>query len=167
NTSPEQATAESPEKAVEEVTDSEVKEAIINDLAEEENNKREDAPENNDQAIELNDLEVHFIDVGQADAILLEYSEDKEDLLILIDSENWNLYSAVNYLEQMNVQILDLLVGTHPHSDHIGQMDTIINELDVAEVWMSGDVTTTQVFERVLNAIDENNVDYNEPRIGE
>src|SRR5690625_7497508 len=46
-------------------------------------------------------------------------------------------------------------------------MDTIINELDVAEVWMSGDVTTTQVFERVLNAIDENNVDYNEPRIGE
>src|SRR5699024_4052020 len=46
-------------------------------------------------------------------------------------------------------------------------MDTFITELDLAELWMSGDVTTTIVFERVLNAIDENNVDYNEPRIGE
>src|SRR5690625_739364 len=85
NTSPEQATEESPEKAVEEVTDSEVKEEVKNEPAEEENNKQEDAPENNDQAIELNDLEVHFIDVGQADAILLEYSEDKEDFHILIE----------------------------------------------------------------------------------
>jgi len=167
NTSPEQSIEESPEKAVEEVADSEVKEEVKNEPAEQENNKQEDAPENNDQAIELNDLEVHFIDVGQADAILLEYSEDKEDFHILIDSGDWNSHVAVNYLEQMNVEKLDLLVGTHPHSDHIGQMDTIINELDVAEVWMSGDVTTTQVFERVLNAIDENNVDYNEPRIGE
>src|SRR5699024_5713672 len=108
NTSPEQATEESPEKAVEEVTDSEVKEEK-NDLAEEENNKQEDAPENNDQAIELNDLEVHFIDVGQADAILLEYSEDKEDFHILIDSGDWNSHAAVNYLEQMNVEKLDLL----------------------------------------------------------
>src|SRR5699024_1673579 len=63
NTSPEQATEESREKAVEEVPDSEVKEEVKKDLAEEENNKQEDAPENNDQPIELNDLEVHFIDV--------------------------------------------------------------------------------------------------------
>src|SRR5699024_1245658 len=80
---------ESNEKAVEEVNDTEVKEEVKNDIAEEENNKQEDAPENNDQAIELNDLEVHFIDVGQADAILLEYSEDKEDFHILIDSGDW------------------------------------------------------------------------------
>src|SRR5690625_4922123 len=65
NTSPEQATEESPEKAVEEVTDSEVKEEVKNDLAEQENNKQEDAPENNDQAIELNDLEVHLLMLGK------------------------------------------------------------------------------------------------------
>src|SRR5699024_9885588 len=103
NTSPEQATVESPEAAVEEVTDAEVKEEVKNELAEQENNKQDDAPENNDQAIELNDLELHYIDVGQADAILLEYSEDKEDFHILIDSGDWNSHAAVNYLEQMNV----------------------------------------------------------------
>src|SRR5699024_12539840 len=116
---------------------------VKNDLAEEENNKQEDAPENNDQAIELNDLEVHFIDVGQADAILLEYSEDKEDFHILFDSGDWNSHAAVNYLEQMNVEKLDILVGTHPHSAHICQMERIISGLDVAEVWMSGYLTTT------------------------
>src|SRR5699024_10936243 len=136
-----------------------VKEEVKNEPAEEENNKQEDAPENNDQAIELNDVEVHFIDVGQADAILLEYSEDKEDFHILIDSGDWNSHAAVDYLEQMNVEKLERLGGTHHHSDHIGQMDTIINELDDGEVWMSGDVKTTQVFERVLNAIDANKVD--------
>src|SRR5699024_11676921 len=106
-------------------TESEIKEEVKNEPAEEENNKQEDAPENNDQAIELNDLEVHFIDVGQADAILLEYSEDKEDFHILIDSRDWNSHAAVNYLEQMNVEQLDLLVGTHHHSNHIGLMYTI------------------------------------------
>src|SRR5699024_1451368 len=100
NTSPEQATEESPEKAVEEVTDSEVKEEVKNEPAEEENNKQEDAPENNDLAIELNDLDDKFIDVGQADSILLAYSDDKEDIHILIDRGNWNSHAAVNYLEQ-------------------------------------------------------------------
>src|SRR5690625_7946930 len=59
NTSPEQSIEESPKKAVEEVADSEVKEEVKNEHAEQENNKQENATENNDQAIELNDLIVH------------------------------------------------------------------------------------------------------------
>src|SRR5699024_5560123 len=129
NTSPDQATEEAPEKAEEEVTDSEVKEGVKYEHAEEERHRQKDDLENNDQAIELNDLEVYFIDVGQADAILLEYSEDKEDFHILIDSGDWNSHAAVNYLEQMNVEKLDHLVGTHPHSAHICQMERIISGL--------------------------------------
>lgn len=115
----------------------------------------------------LNDLKAHFIDVGQGDAILLEYSTTQKKYNILIDSGDWRSSAAVNYLNQLNTKDIDLLVGTHPHADHIGQMDRIINEFNVDEVWMSGEIATTQVFERTINAIEKNNVDYYEPRSGE
>ena len=67
----------------------------------------------------------------------------------------------------MNVKHIDLLVGTHLHADHIGQMDTIINQFKVTEVWMSGAIATSQVFEQALLAIEHNDVGYNEPRNGE
>src|SRR5699024_10725110 len=147
------ATEESPEKAVEEVTDSEVKEEVKNDLAEQENNKQEDAPENNDQAIELNDLEVHFIDVGQADAILLEYSEDKEDFHILIDSPDWITHTAVYYLDLLNVQMLELLVVIDLNNYNICQINKIFNNNDLTEVQMQADVITIEVFKHILSAI--------------
>jgi len=174
----EQAEKETKEKAKEEAeqkakeeTEQKAKEAAEQKAREKADKaakeKAKTAKDKADKKANLNDLKAHFIDVGQADAIFLEYSEGDKNYNILIDSGDWNSNAAVNYLEQMNIKQLDLLVGTHPHSDHIGQMDTIINQLDVSEVWMSGDVTTTQVFERVINAIDDNDVDYNEPRSGE
>ncbi len=115
----------------------------------------------------LETLKVHFIDVGQADAALLEFSDENGNYNILIDSGDWNSNGAITYLKQLGTRDIDLLVGTHPHSDHIGQMDNIINEFNVDEVWMSGDIATSQVFERVIDAIETNDVGYNEPRAGE
>lgn len=122
----------------------------------------EEAKKNN-----LSDLKAHFIDVGQGDAILLEYSSDETNYNILIDSGDWRSEAAVNYLNQMNVKDIDVLVGTHPHADHIGQMATIIDQFNVSEVWMSGAIATSQVFERTLHAIENNDVGYNEPKSGE
>ena len=59
------------------------------------------------------------------------------------------------------------MIGTHPHADHIGQMDKILHAVDVSEVWMSGDITTSQTFERVMIGIEESGVGYHEPRAGE
>src|SRR5699024_666273 len=127
----EQAEKETKEKAKEEAEQKAKEKA---DKAAKE--KAKTAKDKADKKANLNDLKAHFIDVGQADAIFLEYSEGDKNYNILIDSGDWNSNAAVNYLEQMNIKQLDLLVGTHPHSDHIGQMDTIINQLDVSEVWM-------------------------------
>lgn len=113
------------------------------------------------------ELTVHYIDVGQGDAVLMEYKDDGKDYKVMIDSGDWNNDSAVKYLEELGVKDIDLFVGSHPHSDHIGQMDKIINEFNVEEAWMTGDEATSQNYERVLDAIDENNVEYNEPRAGE
>ncbi|RXJ04052.1 MBL fold metallo-hydrolase [Anaerobacillus alkaliphilus] len=106
---------------------------------------------------------IHFIDVGQGDATLLQ----GPDFTILIDAGRHDREDVVPYLRSVGVETIDLLVGTHPHADHIGQMDKVINAFPVKEVWMSGDSHTTQTFERVLNAIIEHEVDYYEPRAGE
>lgn len=116
---------------------------------------------------DLEGLKVHFIDVGQADAALLEYQDDGKEYHILIDSGDWKDNRTVDYLNKEGITDLDLLVGTHPHSDHIGKMDEIIEDFNVEEVWMSGDDATSQVFERVVDAIESNDVDYNEPKAGE
>jgi DNA uptake protein ComE-like DNA-binding protein len=65
------------------------------------------------------------------------------------------------------VKQIDLLVGTHPHSDHIGQMDKVIRNFDVKEVWMRGE-HTSQVFERVIDALlASDKTSFHEPSAGE
>lgn len=112
---------------------------------------------------QFSEMKVHFIDVGQADAALIQY----DDRSILIDSGDWNGNETVNYLNELGVKKLDLIVGSHPHADHIGQIDKIINEIEVDEVWMSGGTTTSQVFQRVLTAIEQRDIGYDEPRTGD
>lgn len=109
------------------------------------------------------DLTVHYIDVGQGDATLLQGS----DFTILIDAGRHDGNEVVPYLNHVGVESLDLIIATHPHADHIGQIDKVIESFDVGEVWMNGDETTSQTFERVLDAVLSNETSYNEPRAGE
>ncbi|MBU9721479.1 MBL fold metallo-hydrolase [Bacillus alkalicola] len=108
-------------------------------------------------------MEVHFIDVGQGDATLFL----GPDFTILVDAGRHERNDVVPYLKNHGVSNIDLLIGTHPHADHIGQMDKVIENFDVAEVWMSGDEHTSQTFERVLDAILASEAEYYEPRAGE
>ncbi|MBU9712135.1 MBL fold metallo-hydrolase [Bacillus tamaricis] len=108
-------------------------------------------------------MEVHFIDIGQGDATLLK----GPDFTILIDAGRHDRNDVVPYLQNEGVTSLDLVIGTHPHADHIGQMDKVLEQLDVKEVWMSGDEHTSRTFERVLDAILDSDADYHEPRAGE
>ncbi|SDJ80560.1 MBL fold metallo-hydrolase [Sediminibacillus albus] len=111
----------------------------------------------------LPELKVHYIDVGQADAALVEFGV----YAMLIDAGNWNSSNVVNYLAAQDIQQLDIVVGTHPDADHIGQLDKVIEQVDVGEVWMSGNASTSQTFQRVMEAIEANGVDYDEPRAGD
>lgn len=109
------------------------------------------------------ELNITFLDVGQADATLLE----TENHTILVDAGHWQKDDVSAYLRERGVESIDLLIGTHPHADHIGQMDSIIQQFSVGEVWMSGDRHTSATFERVLDAIQNSSARYNEPRRGE
>lgn len=108
-------------------------------------------------------LVAHFIDVGQGDATLFEF----DGYTVLIDTGNWNGEETVQYLEAQGVEKLDIVVGTHPDADHIGQLDQVLEQFETGEVWMSGNASTSDVFIRALEAIEANEVDYYEPRAGE
>ncbi|NMA64672.1 MAG: MBL fold metallo-hydrolase [Clostridiaceae bacterium] len=95
-------------------------------------------------------LEVHFIDVGQADSVLVIQG----DSAMLIDAGNNADSSLVTqYIKSKGISRLDYAVGTHPHEDHIGGMDAVINNFDIGKVIMPKVAANTRTFEDVVNAI--------------
>ncbi len=69
-------------------------------------------------------LSVHFIDVGQADSILIQTPAGKN---ILVDGgNNADGGLVVDYLRAHGVSNLAAVVATHPHEDHAGGLDTVI-----------------------------------------
>lgn len=81
-----------------------------------------------DKEIDNYDLQVHFIDVGKADSILIKY-KDKNILIDAGDMDSKN--SVVQYMKRCGVKKLDLLVNTHPDKDHLGQMTNVVYEFDI------------------------------------
>ena len=114
----------------------------------------------------LAELRVHFIDVGQGDSILIQYEEHN----MLIDGgDRWNRVGdkLVRYLNQQDVDMVDVLVSTHPHADHIGGLDDVLFNFEVAQIYGSGKVHTTQTYENYLELIDEQNIPFDTPRRGD
>ncbi|MBR7554744.1 MBL fold metallo-hydrolase [Allobacillus sp. GCM10007491] len=149
------------EKDVEEKSN----EGLEIEVTDENNQADEDA--NNSTANPEGKLTVHYIDVGQGDATLLQAVEGEETFNLLIDAGDWTGDEVVPYLKSQSVESLDVVIGTHIHADHIGQLDEVIQKFPVDEVWMTGNVHTTSAFEDVLTAIEQSEASYVEPRSGE
>ncbi len=111
-------------------------------------------------------LWVYFLNVDQADSILLK----GPDFTILIDARRHDRNDVLGYLQKLGIKEIDLLIGTHPHSDHIGQFPAVLDNTFVKEVWMSGDVANTTIYERTIEAIlrsqQTKDTKYREPRAG-
>ena len=100
-------------------------------------------------------LEVTFIDVGQADSILLE----NEGQYMLVDAgNNEDGPKLVTYLQGLGITDFSYVVGTHPHEDHIGGLDDIIKDFNIKTFYMPDVITTTKTFEEVLDALESKNI---------
>lgn len=96
-------------------------------------------------------LKVHYIDVGQGDSILIQTPNGKN---MLIDAgTNESTSKVTSYLSRLGITQLDIIAGTHPHEDHIGEMDAVINMFKVGKVYMPKVISTTQTYEDVITAI--------------
>ena len=109
-------------------------------------------------------LAVHFIDVGQGDSILAE----SDGHYMLIDAgENDQAGTVVSYLKAEGVTKLDYVIGTHPHSDHIGGLDKIIDTFPVDKVLLPPVEHTTRTFEDVLDSIASRGLKITKPAPGD
>ena len=101
---------------------------------------------------------VHFIDVGQADAILIQSNNHA----VLIDAATTSAVPAIQaHLERHNISTIDVVVATHPHADHIGGMAQIIDLFDVHAIWMPDVTHNTRTFERMMDAVENNGLEIN------
>lgn len=112
-------------------------------------------------SMDIGNSYVHYIDVGQGDCELIVASDGTT---MLIDSGEKE-YGAVvlNYLETLGITKLDYVIATHPHSDHMGGLATVISsELEIGKIYMpqiAADYTpTTKTYENFLQAVADKNM---------
>ena len=87
---------------------------------------------------------------------------------MLIDAgNNEDGEMLVNNLKQLNVEKIDYLIGTHPHEDHIGGMDNIINNFEIGTIYMPNVQTNTKTFEDVLDAVSNKNLKIETPKVND
>lgn len=109
-------------------------------------------------------LEIHFIDVGQADSIFIKKGQEA----MLIDAgNNKDGKTVVDYIKNQNVSKLNYVIGTHPHADHIGGLDDVIDNLDIDKLIMPNAIANTKTFEDVLDSIDKKGLKITKPKVGD
>lgn len=141
-----------------------IAESILESTREDIPEEPEEIEDSSDEPIDIEEpveLQVHFIDVGQGDSILIQTPSSN----VLIDGGERNS-GALEYLKGLNLDELDIVIGTHAHSDHIGGLINIINSIKVQEVIDPGAIHTTKTFEEYLIAIDGNDIKFTEGRKG-
>jgi len=110
------------------------------------------------------EIAVSFIDVGQGESILIRSANHA----VLIDGgEHAQRNAVLNYLRDAGVRRLDYVVATHPHSDHIGGLVTVLSQLEIGRVVMPDVTHTTDTFRRFLEAIDNRNIPVTIPNPGD
>ena len=110
------------------------------------------------------ELKVHFIDVGQADSILVQCGNEN----MLIDAGNNDDEGTLKkYLDNLKITDFKYVVGTHPHEDHIGSLDYIINSFKIGNIYMPNVTSTTKTFENVVTAASRQSEQFTAPKVGD
>ncbi len=107
-------------------------------------------------------INVHFIDVGQGDATFIELPNNE---CMLIDAGERSYGDVVkNYIEKLGYSSIDYVIGTHPHTDHIGGLENIINSFGIGSIYMPMVTSNSKTFESLINTISSKDLKINSAR---
>ena len=100
---------------------------------------------------------VSFIDVGQGNCTLLRCGGKT----ILVDSgEVGAAQTVIGYINNLNIDTLDCVLVTHPHSDHMGAMTKLLYEFKIKDFIMpeipEKIIPTSRIYEKFLTAVSDN-----------
>lgn len=119
--------------------------------------------ENSEQILEGDTIKIYYFDVGQADSILL--TSNNQSMLIDAGTNDAGA-TVVKDIKNLGITKLDYVIGTHPHEDHIGGIDDVINNFDIGTIYMPKIQNNTKTFEDVLDAIANKNLKVTTPDVG-
>lgn len=112
---------------------------------------------------ETSALRIHYIDVGQGDAILIQVNHKN----FLIDSGPSDSQSKIlGYLKNLDINKFDYILATHPHEDHIGNMTAIIKKYEITTFLAPKVTTNTSTFKNMLLALKNKNMHINAIKVG-
>lgn len=103
-------------------------------------------------------VSIYFLDVGQGDSSIIITPDDK---VVMIDSGS-DESLILNYLQNLGISHIDLLIASHAHADHISGMDKIIAKYKPKAFIDPGIPHTTATYQRMITAIDKYNINYYE-----
>jgi competence protein ComEC len=108
----------------------------------------------------VNQLEVYFMDVGQADC---EIVRCRDANMIIDTGTNATASSLVSTIKHMGINKFDVAIGTHPHEDHIGGLDAVINNFGIGKIYMPDVTADTKTYTDVITAIQNHDYSITSP----
>ena len=105
-------------------------------------------------AFALEPIEIHFMDVGHGDAILIKGPENQN---VLVDIGNLSAgYRVRNYLKVQNVSSLSAVIITHMHPDHVGGVFVVLPDMNVAKVYDNGaEFPKSELWKEYMKLVNE------------
>lgn len=116
------------------------------------------------------EMEVTFLDVGQADAVHIRTPGGKE---VLIDAGRWSPMSNSGdrvlypYFEHNQIESLDAILLSHPHADHIGGMPVLMEKMNINVVYQSNFEYDSVLYKTIMKLSEEKNIEVRYPVAGE
>ena len=96
-------------------------------------------------------LYIDFLDVGQGDAIYFSTPDGYDGLID--GGPNYKVLNELGKSMAIGDRVIDLLMATHPDSDHIGGLDGVLERYEIKEIWINDAVHTTETYIKFLEAV--------------
>jgi len=107
-------------------------------------------------SLENQQLQVHFLDVGQGDAILIQ-TPNEQNILIDGGPDSTILYELGDVMPFYDHEI-DIMILTHPHSDHVAGLVDVLKKYDVKQIYYTGVIHTAPDYIAWLEEIKDQGV---------
>ena len=111
---------------------------------------------------EVYPFQMYFIDVGEADCILIKYNDE----YTLVDAgNNKDGKKIVAYLNELGVEHFEYVIGTHAHEDHIGGIDDIIKNFSIDHFYMPKTEIDMITYTEIKDELNKKGIKYETPKI--